>query len=186
MSAGAGGAVQWGMATKTTPPSTAPGYVYKVIASPVGELTLVGSTRGLAAILWKDDNPKRVRLNIVGKDDNLPILCKAEAQLHEYFAGKRKKFSLAFDFVGTDFQKKVWLALLNIPYGQTCSYADIAKQVGNPKAARAVGGANNKNPISIIAPCHRVVGTSGKLVGYAGGMKNKAHLLQHELTAISG
>jgi hypothetical protein len=76
MSAGAGGAVQWGMATKTTPPSTAPGYVYKVIASPVGELTLVGSTRGLAAILWKDDNPKRVRLNIVGKDDNLPILCR--------------------------------------------------------------------------------------------------------------
>ncbi len=155
--------------------------------SPVGMLKLVGSEKGLAAILWEKENPRRIRLGevgtIVGEDKKLPIFLETEKQLGEYFAGKRKSFdfkNLKLDFHGTDFQKKVWKALLNIPFGQTVSYGDIAKKVGTPKASRAVGSANNKNPISIIAACHRVVSSSGKLAGYAGGMKAKVHLLELE------
>src|SRR6185437_17104518 len=98
-------------------------------------------------------------------------------QLGEYFAGKRRKFDVELDFAGTDFQKKVWRALLAIPFGETRSYGEIATQLGNPKAMRAVGAANGKNPISIIAPCHRVIGASGQLTGFAGGLEAKAHLL---------
>jgi methylated-DNA-[protein]-cysteine S-methyltransferase len=101
-------------------------------------------------------------------------------QLGEYFAGKRKRFTVKLDFMGTDFQKSVWQALLTIPFGQTRSYGDIARQVGNPKAVRAVGAANGRNPISIIAPCHRVIGSTGKLTGFAGGLKTKAQLLALE------
>ena len=155
-------------------------YVYKTMKSPVGELKLVGSKDGLAAILWEKEKPRRVVLNIVKEDKKLPILVKTETQLKEYFAGKRKKFALKLDWNGTDFQKKVWKALLDIPFGKTVSYADIAKKVGSPKGVRAVGGANGRNPISIIAACHRVIGSSGKLTGYAGGMKNKSHLLNLE------
>jgi methylated-DNA-[protein]-cysteine S-methyltransferase len=174
------------MIKKTTPKAIAKSYVYKMMRSPVGDLKLVGSERGLAAILWKGDSPRRVRLNISGEDKKQPILVKAEAQLNEYFAGKRKKFALKLDFNGTQFQKKVWAALLDIPFGETVSYGDIAKKVGSPKAVRAVGAASGKNPISIIAACHRVIGSSGKLTGYAGGMKAKVHLLEHEGGRISG
>jgi len=97
--------------------------------------------------------------------------------LREYFAGTRQQFDLPLDFEGTVFQKKVWQALLSIPFGETRSYRDIAEQVGNIKAVRAVGAANGKNPISIIAPCHRVVGVNGKFVGFAGGLNNKEILL---------
>ena len=109
-------------------------------------------------------------------------MIETRRQLQEYFAGQRNVFDLPLDFAGTDFQKKVWQALLNIPYGQTRSYRDIAEQVGNIKAVRAVGAANGKNPISIIAPCHRVIGRSGKLVGFAGGLDKKEILLNIERT----
>lgn len=155
-------------------------YVYKTMKSPVGELKLVASDKGLAAILWKNDKPNRTNIRNYDKDESNPILMKVEKELNEYFAGKRKKFTVKMDFVGTDFQKKVWSALLEIPFGETRSYADIAKQVGSPKAVRAVGAANGRNPISIIAACHRVIGSSGKLTGYAGGMKNKEYLLALE------
>ncbi len=155
-------------------------YVYKTMKSPVGELKLVGSDRGLAAILWENDKLSRVRLNVVGEDKKHPILVETERQLTEYFAGKRKKFSVKLDFVGTDFQNKVWHALLTIPFGETRSYGEIARQLGNPKAMRAVGAANGKNPISIIAPCHRVIGSTGELTGFAGGLKTKAFLLKLE------
>lgn len=161
-------------------------YVYKTMRTPVGELTLVGSDRGLAAILWENDKPGRVRLNIVGRDDKHPVLLEAGQQLGEYFAGKRQRFTVKLDFAGTDFQKQVWRALLAIPFGQTRSYGEIAKQLGNPKAVRAVGAANGKNPISIIAPCHRVIGTNGKLTGFAGGLENKAWLLQLESRKSAG
>jgi methylated-DNA-[protein]-cysteine S-methyltransferase len=154
--------------------------VFKMIDSPIGVLKLVGSEVGLAAILWANESPKRVRLNIVREDKTHPVLIEVERQLGEYFRGKRKAFDLKLNFVGTPFQNKVWEALLRIPYGQTRSYGEIARELGNPKAVRAVGAANGKNPIAIIAPCHRVIGASGALTGFAGGLKAKEHLLDLE------
>jgi methylated-DNA-[protein]-cysteine S-methyltransferase len=155
-------------------------YSYKLMKSPVGELKLVASDKGLAAILWEKDNPRRVRLSPVSEDNNNPLLLETERQLNDYFSGKRKSFSVKLDFKGTDFQKKVWAALLTIPFGETRSYGQIARQIKSPKAVRAVGAANGKNPISIIAPCHRVIGSTGKLTGFAGGLETKACLLALE------
>ena len=155
-------------------------YDFKMMQSPVGELKLVASERGLVAVLWENDDPKRVRfLPQVEQPDN-PILLEAERQLWEYFSGKRREFALPLEFVGTEFQKQVWAALVTIPYGETRSYGDIARQIGNPTAVRAVGAANGRNPLSIIAPCHRVIGTNGKLTGFAGGLQTKAFLLRIE------
>ena len=155
-------------------------YFYKTMKSPVGVLKLVASDNGLAAILWENDDPKRIRLGAQEENKNHPVLLETERQLNNYFAGKLEKFSLKLDFVGTEFQKKVCKALLTIPFGETRSYGQIAKQIGSPKAVRAVGAANGKNPISIIAPCHRVIGADGKLTGFAGGLKAKACLLDIE------
>ncbi len=154
--------------------------VYKEIASPVGQLKLIASDTGLVAILWEKDSPRRVRLGELVADDQHPILLETERQLGEYFAGKRKSFSVALDIRGTRFQKDVWEALLAIPFGETRSYGQLAKQLGNPRSARAVGAANGRNPLSIIVPCHRVIGSSGKLTGFAGGLDTKAHLLNLE------
>ena len=155
-------------------------YVYKEMKSPVGKLKLIAGEKGLAAILWENDRPNRVRLLAAVEDRDHPVLRKAEAQLTGYFAGKRKKFNLTLAAVGTPFQKKVWRALLEIPFGQTRTYAQIARRIGHPKASRAVGAANGKNPISIVTPCHRVIGASGHLTGFAGGLKTKARLLAME------
>ena len=150
------------------------------IPSPVGILELVATENALVAVLWENENPKRVRLAELIEQVDHPILLETQKQLREYFAGTRQQFDLPLDFEGTVFQKKVWQALLSIPFGETRSYRDIAEQVGNIKAVRAVGAANGKNPISIIAPCHRVVGVNGKLVGFAGGLNNKEILLRLE------
>jgi len=155
-------------------------YLSKTIKTPVGRLTLVGSDAGLAAVLWENDKPGRVKLNIVAEAPRHPVLVEAERQLKEYFAGDRSRFDLKLDFAGTDFQKKVWKALLTIPFGQTRSYAQIARQIGKPTAIRAVGAANGRNPISIIAPCHRVVGADGSMTGFAGGIPVKEKLLALE------
>jgi len=152
-------------------------YYSKSLKSPIGLLKLVASDEGLAAILWENDDPKRVRLGEPVEKIDHRVLCEAERQLNDYFAGKLTKFSLPLDFKGTEFQKKVWEALLTIPFGETRSYAQIASQVGIPKAVRAVGAANGRNPISIVAPCHRVIGANGKLTGFAGGLETKAFLL---------
>jgi methylated-DNA-[protein]-cysteine S-methyltransferase len=154
--------------------------VYKIIDSPVGKLKLVASDKGLAAILWENDNPRRVRLGELVEDGLHPVLRETERQLNEYFEGKRRSFSLALDMKGTRFQNDVWEALLAIPFGETRSYGQLAKQLGNPKATRAVGAANGRNPISIIVPCHRVIGSSGRLTGFTGGLDTKAHLLELE------
>ena len=159
-------------------------YVHKKVKTPAGELKLIASQSGLAAILWENDKPERVKLPHGMEDDNDPILLEVERQLREYFAGTRTSFSLPLDFSGTDFQKSVWQALLTIPYGETRSYRDIAKQVGNERAVRAVGAANGKNPISIIAPCHRVIGAAGQLTGFAGGLATKAMLLKLETQGL--
>lgn len=155
-------------------------YVHKIVPTPVGKLKLIASNDGLAAILWENDPPGRVRLDVAGEAPDHPVLKEAERQLADYFAGRRKAFDLELDFVGTEFQKKVWAALLTIPFGETRTYGDIARQIGAPKAVRAVGAANGRNPISIIAPCHRVLGSNGHLTGFAGGLETKAHLLKHE------
>ena len=160
--------------------TTSKAYVAKTIGSPVGALTLIASSDGLAAILWENERPGRVRLDVAAADAEHPILRATERQLAEYFAGQRKAFDLTLDFAGTDFQKKVWRALLTIPFGETRTYAQIARQIGRPKAVRAVGAANGRNPISIVAPCHRVIGSSGALTGFAGGLAAKAYLLRLE------
>ncbi|MDO9369746.1 MAG: methylated-DNA--[protein]-cysteine S-methyltransferase [Sphingopyxis sp.] len=155
-------------------------YYSKIIWSPVGELTLVADDWGLAAILWENDKPDRVRLGALTEKSDHPVLIETERQLGEYFAGDRRAFDVPLSFAGTDFQKRVWAALLTIPFGETRSYGEIADQLGNPGASRAVGAANGRNPISIIAPCHRVVGSDGKLTGFAGGLEAKAFLLELE------
>ncbi|NIJ54175.1 methylated-DNA--[protein]-cysteine S-methyltransferase [Dyadobacter arcticus] len=151
-------------------------YYFKTIDSPVGRLTLIASEKGLNAVRWE-----RVGQQLVGSENHdHPIILEAEKQLGEYFSKNRKSFSLPLDFEGTEFQKKVWEALLTIPFGETRTYGDIARQIENPDAVRAVGGAANKNPIAIIAPCHRVIGATGKLVGFGGGIANKTILLNIE------
>jgi len=160
-------------------------YAYKTVPSPVGELTLVASDKGLTAILWENDDPDRVRLADRTEQPDHPILVETARQLGEYFAGKRSAFDLPLDFHGTDFQKRVWAQLLAIPFGETRSYGEIARALGQPTASRAVGAANGKNPISIVAPCHRVVGTNGSLTGFAGGLAAKQRLLALEGLAFA-
>ncbi|WP_296258218.1 MULTISPECIES: methylated-DNA--[protein]-cysteine S-methyltransferase [unclassified Pseudomonas] len=155
-------------------------FTYRFIDSPVGQLKLIAKGSALAAILWENDRPNRVLLGAMSEDRGSHILEQTEQQLAEYFAGARDRFDLPLDFHGTPFQKKVWEALLTIPFGQTRSYLDIAIQIGNPTAVRAVGAANGKNPISIVAPCHRVIGSSGALTGFAGGLAAKQLLLTLE------
>jgi methylated-DNA-[protein]-cysteine S-methyltransferase len=153
---------------------------YKLVDSPIGKLKLVASDQGLVGILWEKDRPGRVRLSDLKENPKHPMLVKTEEQLREYFQGQRRHFSIPLDMRGTPFQKQVWEALLAIPFGETRSYSQLAKQLGNPKATRAVGAANGRNPVAIIAPCHRVIGSSGKLTGFAGGLDAKAHLLNLE------
>jgi methylated-DNA-[protein]-cysteine S-methyltransferase len=160
--------------------------VSKTIPSPVGTLTLVASDAGLVAILWEDDDPARVRLGAVTPAASHPVLDAVEAQLVDYFGGKRTTFDAPLDPRGTEFQKNVWRALCAIPFGETRSYAEIARAVGRPTASRAVGAANGRNPISIIAPCHRVIGSNGALTGFAGGLAAKDYLLGHERAVAGG
>lgn len=126
---------------------------FKHMPSPVGQLTLVARDGKLRAILWETERANRVRLGELHEAKDNPVLDETERQLQEYFGGRRSQFTLALDFTGTDFQKQVWQALLTIPFGQTRSYGQIAAQIGRPNAVRAVGAANGRNPISIIAPC---------------------------------
>src|SRR5262245_48576569 len=153
---------------------------YKEMKSPVGKLKLVASSRALVAVLWEKERPNRVKLDEMNLDPQHPILMEAERQLSEYFAHQRTEFDLPLHPDGTEFQKKVWRALREIPFGQTKSYMELARTIGLPNASRAVGSANGKNPLSIVVPCHRVVGSDGKLTGFAGGLETKAALLALE------
>ncbi len=151
-----------------------------VIDSPVGALTVVASDDGLRAILWPDDDPSRVRLDDTIDDPSQPVIVATVSQLAEYFAGERTEFDVPLDPVGTEFQRVAWDALRSIPYGTTVSYGEQAERMGDRRKARAVGAANGRNPISIVVPCHRVVGANGALTGFAGGTDTKAWLLAHE------
>ena len=156
---------------------------YKEMKSPVGKLKLVASDKALVAVLWQHEKQSRVRLGPLKLNRQHPILLEAERQLREYFGGERTQFELLLEPRGNEFQKKVWRALTEIPFGKTRSYLDLAKAIGAPRACRAVGAANGKNPLSIVVPCHRVVGTSGALTGFAGGLETKATLLALEARA---
>ena len=148
-----------------------------VMSSPVGKLTLVASKNGLVAIDVRN-NAKQV---VTAKDASAQsILLKTKKQLEQYFAGKRTSFDVALDLVGTEFQVKAWRALCRIPFGKTISYGQQASNIKKPKAFRAVGSANGKNPIPIIVPCHRVVASDGSLGGYSLGLKMKKQLLALE------
>lgn len=154
--------------------------VKTTMQSPVGLLTLVASDVGLVAILWPEDTPDRVRLDVAREDASHAVLQLTIAQLEEYFAGSRREFFIPLDMRGTEFQKQVWEQLLAIPYGTTRSYGELASRLGKPSASRAVGAANGRNPLSIVVPCHRVIGSSGALTGFAGGLEAKRTLLMLE------
>lgn len=156
--------------------------------SPVGELTLVASADGLRAVLWEEDRPGRVRIGDTsgGGDAADAVLERTADQLAEYFAGTRTTFDLPLDPQGTAFQQQAWQVLRTIPYAETMTYGEQAAQLGGPQKARAVGSANGRNPISIVVPCHRVVGSTGSLTGFAGGLDAKSWLLQHEQSVAAG
>lgn len=146
---------------------------FSYLYCPVGLIQITAEEDAVADISFIEPLAKQV-------ESHSNILKEATEQLNEYLEGKRKNFSFKMSPKGTDFQKKVWQQLLAIPYGETTSYQEIAERVGSPKAVRAVGAANGKNPIGIVVPCHRVIGKNGKLTGYAGGLDRKLWLLQLE------
>ena len=150
--------------------------------SPVGELCLIAGERGLRAILWGADDAARVAS--INEEDlvegHTAVLDQAVAQLEEYFAGTRRQFDLPLDPKGTPFQQSAWMVLRSIPYGRTMSYGEQARRLGDPNKARAAGAANGKNPLSIVVPCHRVIGSTGHLTGFGGGLEAKSWLLDHE------
>ncbi len=151
------------------------------IPSPVGELPAFASDYGLCGLLWPNSDVTRVAANADHVElAEQPIFARLAIQLGEYFAGTRQQFDLPLDAVGTEFQCAVWNALREIPFGKTRTYTELAAIVGRPDAVRAVGAANGKNPISIVIPCHRVIGANGSLTGFAGGLEAKRFLLEHE------
>ena len=149
----------------------------RVIATPIGRLTLVASSKGLQHVTFGAKKLSTAKSVSSKANDHLT---QTERQLREYFAGKRRKFSIKLDISGTEFQESVWYALNKIAYGKTVSYAQQAKLVRKPKAFRAVGSANGKNPVAIILPCHRVIASNGTLGGYGGGLAIKRKLLALE------
>jgi methylated-DNA-[protein]-cysteine S-methyltransferase len=155
---------------------------YKEIRSPLGKLKLVASANALVGVLWEEGR-NRLKLDAQKIEGHHPILALAERQLTEYFAGTRTEFDLPLEPRGTEFQKKVWQSLRTIPFGTTKSYVEIARSIGSPRACRAVGAANGKNPLPIVVPCHRVIGTNGALTGFGGGVETKAKLLALEARA---
>ena len=143
--------------------------------SPLGKITVEGNERAIYSIRFTNENEDTAGFEHPNELTNTCCL-----QLHEYFAGKRKRFGIPIQLKGTEFQYHVWDALKDIAFGETCSYMELAKKIGKPDAVRAVGTANGDNPIAVIVPCHRVVGSDGKLTGYAGGLWRKHWLLEHE------
>jgi len=145
------------------------------INSPIGIIEIQASEHGITKLVFADSQNNPVT--------RCEMIDRCKQQLTEYFDGKRREFNLPLDLQGTDFQKSVWTQLVKIPFGQTTAYREIANAVNNPKAVRAVGAANGRNPVSIIVPCHRIIGSNGTLTGYAGGLARKAWLLKHEMNS---
>lgn len=146
------------------------------IQTPIGVMEIVGTDEGILSVLFKEENEIRHEL----QPDTPQVLKDCMRELEEYFRGERMEFTVPYSSTGTDFQGKVWSALTTVGYAETASYRDIAVKVGSEKAVRAVGNANSRNKLTIIVPCHRVIGSSGKLTGYAGTLTRKEWLLKHE------
>lgn len=155
------------------------------IDSPVGELRLVATATSLVAVLWPEEREGRVRFAVEPVEGSNPILDQTASQLGEYFDGTRRTFDVPLELRGTEFQQDVWTALAEIPFAETSTYSKQAAAVGRPRATRAVGSANGRNPLSIVLPCHRIVGADGKLTGFAGGLDTKRWLLDHERTVAA-
>ncbi|SFF06013.1 methylated-DNA--[protein]-cysteine S-methyltransferase [Alteribacillus iranensis] len=162
--------------------------------SPLGLLTVMATDEGVCMVAYGGVEETKREVEAWTKKhstypcivpDQTEVLKQTLVQLDEYFSGGRKGFNLPLHLFGTSFQKSVWHALQGIPYGETCTYKEIAAKTGSPNAVRAVGGANNKNPVSIIIPCHRVIGSSGKMIGYGGGLDKKEYLLQLEKSGLT-
>ena len=158
--------------------------VSRSIVSPVGILTLSASPRGLTGVQFENDIVERFvvaeSFSAKEREQSAGFISTAEAQLGEYFTRQRTMFAVKLDLLGTPFQVEVWNSLARIPYGETTSYGQQAKWVGRPAAVRAVGGANGRNPVAIVLPCHRVIGANGSLTGFGGGVERKIWLLEHE------
>ena len=158
--------------------------VFRSISSPVGALTLSASPRGLTGVQFENDIVERFVIadsfSAKEREQAARYIATAEVQLGEYFTRQRTVFAVELDLFGTPFQVEVWNSLARIPYGETTSYGQQAKWVGRPAAVRAVGGANGRNPVAIVLPCHRVVGANGSLTGFGGGLERKMWLLEHE------
>jgi methylated-DNA-[protein]-cysteine S-methyltransferase len=152
-------------------------YAQKVVPSPIGPLRLFATDAALGAVMFANDRLTPPPSRAV---EAHPVLDLAARELAEYFTGARRTFTTPLDAAGTEFQRAVWRALLDIPFGETRSYADVARALGRPSAVRAVGAANGRNPLPIIVPCHRVIGTDGSLTGFGGGLPAKRWLLGHE------
>ena len=161
-----------------------PYRAHTVMDSPVGPLTLVGVDGALTG-LYMDRQRYRPATETFGDRDHAPFT-GAVTQLEEYFAGRLREFDLPLALAGTPFQRQVWDLLLGVPYGRTVTYGELARRLGRPSAARAVGLANGHNPVSVIVPCHRVVGSTGDLTGYGGGLDRKRHLLDFERNLSTG
>ena len=151
---------------------------YNTYKTAIGNISIGENNHHIVMIKFKEDVGSAVK-------KETPLIKETIKQLSQYFEGKRNQFDLPLHLDGTDFQVRVWNALLRIPYGQVWSYKRLAEEIGNPKACRAVGLANNRNPISIVVPCHRVIGSNGSLIGYASGLDNKRYLLDLESTTTN-
>jgi len=153
---------------------------YTIFPSPIDDLMLVSDGQSLTGLYTNLHLHGPSETGSWTRDDALPILAEARRQVEAYFSGELKEFQLPLSMAGTEFQRKVWSLLREIAYGETISYGELARRLGDPNASRAVGLANGRNPISIIVPCHRVIGANGKLVGYGGGLPRKQALLALE------
>ncbi|HMC04259.1 MAG TPA: methylated-DNA--[protein]-cysteine S-methyltransferase [Actinomycetota bacterium] len=154
---------------------------YTHVDTPIGKLTVVAGGTGIRRILWDGEAPPEDAVE--GHSD---LLDAAVTQIREYFTGNRTTFDLPLDLGGTPFQQKVWRELGSIPFGTTISYGEQARRIGRPQAARAVGAANGRNPVPVVLPCHRVIGSGGALTGFGGGLDTKRTLLRHEEEIVAG
>lgn len=154
------------------------------VETPAGTLRLFASDAGLRGAMWPGQDLSPLKLGEYAEDNEHAVLAKATRELAEYFGGKRRSFAVTLDPVGTEFQKRAWLELRKVPYGETRTYGEQAKAMGRPTASRAVGAANGRNPLSVFVPCHRIVGANGALTGFAGGLEAKRLLLDLEATSL--
>lgn len=165
--------------------SGVPIFSRRTLSAPFGALTVVGSGLGIRFVMFSNDaHPKPLERLHISDTEIHDSVSDAITQLEEYFDGSRRNFELPLDLQGTEFQVAAWNALAEIPYGSTASYGQQASSIGRPKAVRAIGGANGRNPVAIVLPCHRIVGADGSLTGFGGGIAVKKWLLDHEQSTL--